>query len=236
MVKLIDSLEQRGLRRARAQPARTAAPTRCTPPPPGREALTEMLPPMAARRGGADREHLEPRERERLNALLRPLIAAAAAAARRPHSGSCSPRPTTASTSARTRSSSRSASRSAIRRAHARWPDGAPSQRELADRLQREHAGRGRDGRRARGERAGRAPARPGRPAPQRAARHGGRPRRAGARYRRACSAANEELTRPIGEDGDRELRIAAAEAAGLPDPGRMIRVGRRCCSPCGYA
>lgn len=74
MVKLIDSLEQRGLvTRLRNPEDRRAYALH--PTPKGREALTEMLPTMAEAEAELS-EHLTADEIDRLKALLRELIAA----------------------------------------------------------------------------------------------------------------------------------------------------------------
>jgi DNA-binding MarR family transcriptional regulator len=81
MVKLIDNLEQRGLvTRVRNPEDRRAYALEATPL--GREALTEMLPTMAAAEAELA-QNLSPEEIERLKALLRPLIAAPADLGRR---------------------------------------------------------------------------------------------------------------------------------------------------------
>jgi DNA-binding MarR family transcriptional regulator len=74
MVKLIDSLERRGLvTRVRNPDDRRAYALH--PTPAGREALTGMLPTMAEAEAELA-EHLSAEEIERLKVLLRPLIAA----------------------------------------------------------------------------------------------------------------------------------------------------------------
>jgi DNA-binding MarR family transcriptional regulator len=76
MVKLIDDLERRGLvTRVRNPEDRRAYALH--PTPEGREALTNMLPTMAEAEAELA-EPLSPQEIERLKALLRPLIAAPA--------------------------------------------------------------------------------------------------------------------------------------------------------------
>ena len=72
MVKLIDSLEGRGLVERRRNPEDRRA-YMLVPTDAAREAMAEMLPRMQ-RAEGELAAPLEPAERERLNALLRPLI------------------------------------------------------------------------------------------------------------------------------------------------------------------